>query len=107
MRSSQQQQQEKNLLSILSAQQQQRGGVMNGGVSSGGLGGVVARSIGVDPRAHSVPAAAQQAAQVVSGEGVIRDVWAENLQEEMGVLRDLVDRYPFISMVGAPWIRRE
>lgn len=101
VRTSQQQQQEKNLLSILSQQQRGVGASMNGGVSASGLGGVVTRSIGVDPRAQMVAAAAQQqAAQAaVSGEGVIRDVWAENLSEEMAVLRDLVDRFPYIAMV--------
>jgi len=99
-------QQEKNLLSILS---HQRGSAMNGSlggaVSAGGLGGVVTRNIGsvTDPRLQAA-VAAQAAAQaaVVSGEGVIRDVWAENLDAEMGVLRNLVDRYPYIAMVGVP-----
>ena len=31
----------------------------------------------------------------------IRDVWAGNLEEEMEVLRGLVDKYPFVAMVGA------
>jgi hypothetical protein len=104
-RTSQQQQQEKNLLSILS--QQQRGSAMNGAlvggaVSAGGLGGVVSRNIGgvsMDPRAQATAAAAQAA--VNSGEGVIRDVWKENLEAEMAVLRNLVERYPYIAMVGA------
>jgi CCR4-NOT transcription complex subunit 7/8 len=30
----------------------------------------------------------------------IREVWANNLEEEMSTLRALVERYPFISMVG-------
>ncbi|KAF4123182.1 CCR4-NOT transcription complex subunit 7/8 [Geosmithia morbida] len=30
--------------------------------------------------------------------GRIREVWKHNLQEEMAVLRDLVDRYPYIAM---------
>jgi CCR4-NOT transcription complex subunit 7/8 len=29
----------------------------------------------------------------------IRDVWRSNLQQEMDVLRSLVERYPYISMV--------
>ncbi|CAH0043265.1 unnamed protein product [Clonostachys solani] len=30
--------------------------------------------------------------------GRIREVWAHNLHEEMAVLRDLVDKYPYIAM---------
>jgi CCR4-NOT transcription complex subunit 7/8 len=29
----------------------------------------------------------------------IREVWANNLEEEMATLRALIERYPFISMV--------
>lgn len=29
----------------------------------------------------------------------IKEVWAENLEEEMSVLRDLVEQYPFLAMV--------
>lgn len=31
----------------------------------------------------------------------IRDVWKHNLAHEMAVLRSLVDKYPYISMVRA------
>lgn len=31
--------------------------------------------------------------------GRIREVWKHNLHEEMAVLRDLVDHYPYIAMV--------
>lgn len=31
----------------------------------------------------------------------IRDVWAGNLAQEMATLRELVERYPYISMVGS------
>ena len=31
--------------------------------------------------------------------GRIREVWKNNLHEEMAVLRDLVDKYPYIAMV--------
>lgn len=33
--------------------------------------------------------------------GRIREVWKHNLHEEMAVLRDLVDKYPYIAMVRA------
>lgn len=32
----------------------------------------------------------------------IRDVWKHNLAHEMAVLRSLVDKYPYISMVSLP-----
>ena len=32
--------------------------------------------------------------------GRIRDVWKNNLTQEMQILRQLVDTYPYISMVG-------
>jgi CCR4-NOT transcription complex subunit 7/8 len=32
--------------------------------------------------------------------GRIREVWKHNLHEEMAILRDLVDKYPYIAMVG-------
>lgn len=32
--------------------------------------------------------------------GRIREVWKHNLLEEMANLRDLIDKYPFIAMVG-------
>lgn len=31
--------------------------------------------------------------------GRIREVWKHNLHEEMKVLRDLVDKYPYVAMV--------
>jgi hypothetical protein len=30
----------------------------------------------------------------------IKEVWAENLEEEMAYLRDLVEEYPYIAMVS-------
>jgi CCR4-NOT transcription complex subunit 7/8 len=32
--------------------------------------------------------------------GRIREVWKHNLHEEMANLRDLVDKYPYVAMVG-------
>lgn len=32
--------------------------------------------------------------------GRIREVWKHNLEEEMGNLRELIDKYPYIAMVG-------
>lgn len=32
--------------------------------------------------------------------GRIRDVWRNNLAQEMQILRGLVDKYSYISMVG-------
>src|SRR5690554_2874531 len=34
---------------------------------------------------------------------LIREVWAENLDQEMALLRDLVDHYPYLAMV---WSKR-
>jgi CCR4-NOT transcription complex subunit 7/8 len=38
--------------------------------------------------------------------GRIREVWKHNLEEEMAVLRDLVDKYPYIAMVSGYGIRQ-
>lgn len=32
--------------------------------------------------------------------GRIREVWKQNLEEEMAVLREVVDKYPYIAMVS-------
>jgi hypothetical protein len=43
--------------------------------------------------------AEQQHIRPNQSRGRIREVWAHNLNEEMAVLRDLVDKYPYIAMV--------
>ncbi|KAJ3152365.1 CCR4-NOT transcription complex subunit 7 [Geranomyces michiganensis] len=40
----------------------------------------------------------QQQQQDDQSQSWVREVWAANLEEEMEVLRDLVERYPYISM---------
>jgi len=42
----------------------------------------------------------EHGARNVQAKGRIREVWKHNLHEEMAVLRDLVDRYPYIAMVS-------
>jgi hypothetical protein len=34
------------------------------------------------------------------GEGMIVDVWAHNLREEIGKIQEIVDEYNYIAMVG-------
>lgn len=43
---------------------------------------------------------ADHATRVAQNKGRIREVWRHNLHEELATLRDLVDRYPYIAMVG-------
>lgn len=37
--------------------------------------------------------------RAIANKGRIREVWKGNLHEEMAILRQLVDRYPYIAMV--------
>jgi hypothetical protein len=32
-------------------------------------------------------------------QNIIRDVWADNLEEEMATIRDIVEEFPYIAMV--------
>lgn len=76
-----------------------------GGLGGGGTG--LASHAAVMGFAHGAALQQQQAAhdamsaanQARTGHGRIREVWKHNLHEEMAVLRELVDRYPYISMV--------
>lgn len=36
-----------------------------------------------------------------SNKGRIREVWKHNLEEEMAVLRDIIDKYPYVAMVSS------
>lgn len=48
-------------------------------------------------QAHGLAEHATRAAQ---NKGRIREVWKHNLHEEMATLRELIERYPYIAMVG-------
>jgi CCR4-NOT transcription complex subunit 7/8 len=75
------------------------------GLGGGGTG--LASQAAVMGFAHGAALQQQQAThdamsvanQARTGHGRIREVWKHNLHEEMAVLRELVDRYPYISMV--------
>lgn len=80
-----------------------------GGIGAGGTG--LASQAAVLGFAHGAVMQQQQAAREAlrrgSGTGKaqsknrIRDVWQGNLAQEMATIRELVDRYPYISMVCA------
>ena len=51
---------------------------------------------------HQAHSLADHTIRVAQNKGRIREVWKHNLHEEMAVLRELVDKYPYIAMVGSP-----
>lgn len=73
-----------------------------------GLGGQAAR-MGFHNATLQHPQHAQQQSHSMMGDqptrnplakGRIREVWKHNLEDEMAVLRDLVQDYPYIAMVS-------
>ena len=57
---------------------------------------------GASPQQHNLHNGLGEAgARANANKGRIREVWKGNLQEEMAVLRQLVDKYPYIAMVSA------
>lgn len=92
------------------------------GVSVGGFGGAAADGGGTGLASHAAQMGFVRGAQIqqqqqlhqghdgrlaMEGKGSsvktrIRDVWRHNLAQEMAVLRSLVERYPYISMVRCP-----
>lgn len=52
------------------------------------------------PQAHGMLSDTHPTMRNQPSKGRIREVWKHNLHEEMAVLRDLVDKYPYIAMVS-------
>jgi len=85
-------------------------GGLQGGYGTGGLGGGsgLASEEALRGFARGAAMQQQQAQQAESaqlglksqGGGRIREVWASNLEQEMIILRQLIQKYPFVSMVG-------
>ena len=85
-------------------------GLGGGGTRLGGEGIGLASNAAVMGFAHGAAIQQQQARDALrrsSGggkggmKGRIRDVWATNLVQEMQILRELVEKYSYISMVYA------
>lgn len=88
----------------------------NAGNYGGGFGGVGAGGTGLGSHAaqmgfaHGAALQRQEANDGLGpgqpdwkgmGKNRIRDVWRGNLAQEMAVLRNVVEKYPYISMVGS------
>lgn len=95
-------------------------GVANG-MSVAGFGGAAAEGGGTGLASHAAQMGFARGAQIQQQQlhqgpdgrlaldtkagavkSRIRDVWKHNLAHEMAVLRSLVDKYPYISMVRIP-----
>lgn len=76
-----------------------------GGVSGGtGLDGHEARlrfAHGAQMQQDAAMGRAQDGPKGLAGQR-IRDVWKHNLHQEMELLRSLIEKYPYISMVSEP-----
>lgn len=84
------------------------GSVFNGGSLPGqgqGLASVAAQqgfARGAAMQEHSAHQLEVASMDTKAGaQGRIRQVWKYNLEQEMAVLRQLVTKYPYVSMVGA------
>lgn len=84
------------------------GGTLGGSTLGGGTG--LASSAAMSGFAHGAQLQQQQAREAMRRGSVqtkgqrgnrIREVWNHNLNEEMQTLRELVEKYPYISMVRA------
>jgi CCR4-NOT transcription complex subunit 7/8 len=80
-------------------------GGAGGGVGAGGAANGLASQAAQMGFAHGGNLQlqqAQEAAASVAARGAnqrIREVWKNNIQQEMATIRQLVDKYPYISMV--------
>jgi CCR4-NOT transcription complex subunit 7/8 len=54
---------------------------------------------GASSQQHGHNGMGEPTARAMANKGRIRDVWKGNLHEEMALLRQLVDKYPYVAMV--------